>query len=70
MKIIKTGWHKATDKFAATTAQLRYIAALQTEENLKGFEFSSKTQAMRSLTKSDASAIIEALKDGDTVILK
>ncbi|MDR3286943.1 MAG: cell division protein SepF [Prevotellaceae bacterium] len=65
---IKTSWHKATDKFAVTYKQLDYIGDLRTSENCPEWPFSSTTNAMRSLTKSDASEIIDALKNGDTVI--
>jgi hypothetical protein len=67
---IRTGWHKATDKFAATSAQLKYIAALRSNEKCPGWPFNSTTNAMRSLTKSDASEIIDALRAGNKVIFE
>ncbi len=67
---IETGWHKANDKFAATYKQLDYIHDLRTEENCPEWPFNSTTNAMRRLTKSDASEIIDALQNGDKVIFE
>jgi hypothetical protein len=68
--IIKKGWHKPTDRFAVTMAQLKYINDLRNDENCPRWPFDSKTNAIRSLTKSDASEIIDALKRGDTVVFE
>lgn len=65
---IETGWHKATDKVAMTYAQLEYISKLRNKENLPEWPFRSSTNAMRSLTKYDASEIIDALKSGKKVM--
>lgn len=67
---IKTGWHKANDKLAATYKQLDYIHDLRNEENCPDWPFSSTTNAMRSLTKSDASEIIDALRNGDKIVFE
>lgn len=67
---IKTSWHKATDKIAMTYAQIKYIDALATEGNIEGWDFPSNTNAQRSLTKYDASEIIDALKSGKKVVIK
>jgi hypothetical protein len=69
MKIqIKTGYHKAADKWAMSAAQYKFILSLGTER-IKGWDFPSTSQAMRYLTKSGASEIIDALKNGDEVEL-
>lgn len=67
---ITTTWHKATDKIAMTYAQVKYIDALATEGNIEGWDFPSTTNAQRSLTKYDASEIIDALKSGKRVVIK
>ena len=67
---ITTSWHKATDKIAMTYAQIKYIDALATEGNIEGWDFPSSTNAQRSLTKYDASEIIDALKSGKKVVIK
>lgn len=67
---IEKSWHKATDKIAMTYAQKQYIDNLSNEDNLIGWDFSSTTNAQRSLTKFDASEIIDALKEGKRVIIK
>lgn len=67
---ITTTWHKATDKIAMTYAQIKYIDALAKESNIEGWDFSSNTNAQRSLTKYDASEIIDALKSGKKVVIK
>ena len=67
---ITTTWHKATDKIAMTYAQIKYIDALATEGNIEGWDFPSNTNAQRSLTKYDASEIIDALKSGKKVVIK
>ena len=67
---ITTSWHKATDKIAMTYAQIKYIDALATEGNIEGWDFPSNTNAQRSLTKYDASEIIDALKSGKKVVIK
>ena len=67
---ITTSWHKATDKIAMTYAQIKYIDALATEDNIEGWDFPSNTNAQRSLTKYDASEIIDALKSGKKVVIK
>lgn len=67
---ITTTWHKATDKIAMTYAQIKYIDALATEDNIEGWDFPSNTNAQRSLTKYDASEIIDALKSGKKVVIK
>lgn len=67
---ITTTWHKATDKIAMTYAQIKYIDALATEGNIEGWDFPSNTNAQRSLTKYDASEIIDALKGGKKVVIK
>lgn len=64
---ITTGWHKANDRNAMTYKQLQYIYDLKTEDNVVGWNFNSQTNAMRQLTKDDASEIIETLKSGGTV---
>ena len=51
---ITTTWHKATDKIAMTYAQIKYIDALATGDNIEGWDFPSNTNAQRSLTKFDA----------------
>lgn len=68
--VIKRGWHKVSDKIAMTYTQLEYIYELKTDENCPCFPFNSSTNAMRSLTKMDASEIIDALKRGDKVIFE
>lgn len=68
--VITTTWHKATDKFAMTNSQLKYINSLRTEDNCPDWPFSSTTNAMRSLTKSDASEIIDALKEGNRIVFE
>ena len=67
---ITTTWHKATDKIAMTYAQIKYIDALAKEGNIEGWDFPSNTNAQRSLTKYDASEIIDALKSGKKVVIK
>ena len=67
---ITTTWHKATDKIAMTYAQIKYIDALATEDNIEGWDFPSNTNAQRSLTKYDASEIIDAPKSGKKVVIK
>ena len=67
---ITTSWHKATDKIAMTYAQIKYIDTLATEDNIEGWDFPSNTNAQRSLTKYDASEIIDALKSGKKVVIK
>ena len=67
---ITTSWHKATDKIAMTYAQIKYIDALATEGNIEGWDFPANTNAQRSLTKYDASEIIDALKGGKKVVIK
>ena len=67
---ITTSWHKATDKIAMTYSQIKYIDALATEGNIEGWDFPSNTNAQRSLTKYDASEIIDALKSGKKVVIK
>ncbi len=67
---ITTTWHKATDKIAMTYAQIKYIDALATEGNIEGWDFPSNTNAQRSLTKYDASEIIDALKSDKKVVIK
>ena len=67
---ITTSWHKATDKIAMTYAQIKYIDALATDGNIEGWDFPSNTNAQRSLTKYDASEIIDALKGGKKVVIK
>ncbi|WP_455993549.1 hypothetical protein [Porphyromonas endodontalis] len=67
---ITTSWHKATDKIAMTYVQIKYIDALATEGNIEGWDFPSNTNAQRSLTKYDASEIIDALKGGKKVVIK
>lgn len=67
---IEKSWHKATDKIAMTYAQKQYIDNLSNEDNLIGWDFSSTTNAQRSLTKFDASEIIDALKAGNKVIIR
>lgn len=67
---ITTTWHKATDKIAMTYAQIKYIDALATDGNIEGWDFPSNTNAQRSLTKYDASEIIDALKSGKKVVIK
>lgn len=67
---ITTSWHKATDKIAMTYAQIKYIDALATDGNIEGWDFPSNTNAQRSLTKYDASEIIDALKSGKKVVIK
>lgn len=67
---ITPGWHKATDPFAMTYKQLELISSLLNEENCPEWPFRSGTNAMRSLTKADASAIIDALKDGKKIVFK
>jgi hypothetical protein len=69
MVTIEKGWHKPTDRGAMTNAQFEYIMVLDKKNSalLQGWNFNSKTNAMRSLTKEDASDIIEALKAGEAV---
>ena len=67
---ITTRWHKATDRWAITYKQLKYIDSLRTDENCPEWPFNSTSNAMRSLTKEDGSEIIEALKNGDRVIFE
>lgn len=69
---IKLGWHKANATFAASYKQIDFINSLRTEENCPDWDvnFSSTTNAMRQLTKSAASDIISALKNGDKVVFE
>jgi hypothetical protein len=64
----ETSWHKATDKVAMTYAQLEYINKLRNEENCPNWIFGSSTNAMRSITKFEASNIIDALKNGEKIV--
>jgi len=65
---IKRGWHKATANYAMSYKQYEYINSLRTEENCE-WPFTSASNAMRSLTKEDASEIITALKSGCKVVI-
>lgn len=67
---IQTSWHKPTAAFAATKKQLDYIDSLRNDQNCPDWPFRSLTNAMRSLTKDDASEIIEALKNDDQVVFE
>ncbi|MDR1644235.1 MAG: hypothetical protein LBS05_00195 [Tannerellaceae bacterium] len=69
-RIIEKSWHKVTDRVAATQAQIKYISDLRNDENCPAWPFASTTNAMRSLTKSGASEIIDALKAGEIVIFE
>ena len=64
---IKTGWHKATDSFACTCAQLKYLRDLCDAENCENWCFNSTTNALRSLSRASASEAIDALKRGDRI---
>lgn len=66
---IETSWHKSDSKDAMTYKQYEFIMSLATDENLDGWGFKSTTNAMRSLTKFDASEIIDALKNGCKVVI-
>lgn len=68
--VITTTWHKVNSPIAITYKQLDYINDLRTEENCPEWPFNSTTNAMRSLTKFDASEIIDALKNGDRVVFE
>lgn len=65
---IKTSWHKLNDSIAMTYRQLEFISDLRNEENCPEWPFNSSSNAMRSLTKYDASEIIDALKSGNKVV--
>lgn len=65
---VQTTWHKVNDKIAMTYEQLKYISDLRNEENCAEWPFNSSTNAMRSLTKFDASEIIEELKNGNKIV--
>lgn len=67
---IEKSWHKANSPQAMTKNQLEYIYDLRTEDNCDGWDFRSKTNAMRSLTKSDASEIIQHLESGGKIIIE
>lgn len=67
---ITTSWHKATDKIAITHKQLEYIGTLRNDENCPDWPFNSATNAMRSLTKYDASTMIDAFKAGNKIVFK
>ena len=65
---IKTSWHKVNDKIAMTYKQLNYINELRDQDNCPEWPFVSSTNAMRSLTKFNASEIIDAFKSGNKII--
>lgn len=69
---IKLGWHKASATYAASYKQIDFINNLRNDDNCPDWDinFSSSTNAMRQLTKSAASDIIEALKNGDKVVFE
>jgi hypothetical protein len=66
---IQKGWHKQTDKFAATYQQVSYLRSLYYKANII-FPFSSDSNAMRSLTAESASEAIEAIRHGNTVVFE
>ena len=66
---VKTSWHKANDKFAMSYKQYEYIKSLKTDDNCD-WPFTSASNAMRSLTKRDASEIIDALNSDNKVIIQ
>ena len=68
--IIPKSWHKVNGDDAMTYGQLLYIDKLRTAENCEGWDFPSKTNAMRSLTKLDAAKIIATLVAGNKVIIQ
>lgn len=69
---IEKHWHHPTDKIAATYDQVHYILELihQLGKEYCKWEFSSVTNAQRSLTKNDASRIIDALLARQKVIIR
>ncbi len=67
--IINKGWHKNGASYAMTYKQLKFIEEIETG-TLEGFKFDSNHQAMRSLTKHDASEIIDGLLADKKVIIQ
>lgn len=67
---ISISWHKVDSPEAMTNKQFKYINSLLTDENCPEWPFNSTTNACRSLTKADASEIIDALKAGDRIIFE
>lgn len=63
---IETSWHKPNDSIAMTYDQLKFIEKLKAGKSID-WPFNSSTNAMRRLTKFDASAIIDALKENKTI---
>ncbi|MBR8726197.1 hypothetical protein [Bacteroides pyogenes] len=66
---IEKGWYKPNDKDAMTYNQLEFIMSLMSDDNVEGWDFNSKSNAMRSISKSDASDIIDALQAGQKVVI-
>ena len=61
-------WHKVNSPMAMTYNQKSFIDSLSEKTgNLEGWNFSSSTNAMRSIDKFTASSIIDALKSGKKV---
>lgn len=67
---ITRSWHKANSPIAMTYNQYDYIRSLDNGSGNLEMPFSSANNAMRSLTKSDASEIIDALKAGKKVVIE
>jgi len=65
---IETGFHNATDDWAMTSAQLRYIEYLGTE-NIEGWGWRNPKHASQKITKAAAAEIIDALLFGHLVKL-
>lgn len=64
----QTTWHKVNSPMAMTYNQKSFIDSLSEKTgNLEGWDFRSSTNAMRSIDKFTASAIIDALKSGKKV---
>lgn len=68
---VERGWHRATDSFAMTYKQAEMVKRLasESEELLIGWDFTSISNAIRQITKLDASRIIDALEKGYKVII-
>lgn len=68
--VITKSWHKVNANYAMTYEQMQYIDRLRNSENCPDWPFHSGTNAMRSITKEDASTIIDALKNGNVVVFE
>lgn len=66
--VVKSGWHKADARYAATYNQLQYFASIKHEDSIIGhWPFPSTTNAQRSLTKAQLSEMIDHVKAGGKI---